>query len=137
MQLGKSPRLSEKAAKLNHTLILSLILLRENDQIKRRIIRINQRVDVITLMRRSDTTAPPTRVRVCLLQEVLGEEGGPLLGHLHDLVLGRVEGVLRLLALVEDNHLLKIWGNPNVRKGCENPKCSLLRYSCNFPVSKH
>ena len=46
-------------------------------------------------------------MRVCLLQEVLGEEGWPLLGHLHDLVLGRVEGVLSLLALVEDDHLLK------------------------------
>ena len=51
--------------------------------------------------------SPPPGVPVALLQEVLREECGPLLRHLDDLVLGGVESVLRLFAVVEDDHFLK------------------------------
>ena len=51
--------------------------------------------------------SPPPGVPVALLQEVLREECGPLLRHLDDLIFGGVESVLRLLAVVEDDHFLK------------------------------
>ena len=60
-------------------------------------------------IRRSNIVAacsPPSGVPVALLQEVLREEGGTLLRHLDDLVFGGVESVLRLLAVVEDDHFL-------------------------------
>ena len=48
---------------------------------------------------------PASGMWVGLLQQVLGEEGGPLLRHLHRQLFGGVEGVL--LAVVKDDNLLK------------------------------